>query len=166
MNATPHESRSKFSPIQSPLKAMSEGECSVRIRQNSGAARPQQKLPTVALLQLHNLPTVSICDTDATSLLGYHCKKVTPDGIRQSVNCARFSRRYGEIVDSWFWGGSNDRFTHARHDARRVGDHLDGNACRHCRHVPRIFRKEPASILRPIPRRPNGCARLGAGRPR
>src|SRR5262249_15788498 len=29
----------------------------------------------------------------------------------------------------------------------RVGDYLDGNAYRHCRHVPRIFWKEFASIL-------------------
>jgi hypothetical protein len=44
MNAAPHESRIKFSPMPVPPKAMTKGECPFRLRLNSGAAlHPRRK---------------------------------------------------------------------------------------------------------------------------
>ena len=67
MNAAPHESRSKVSPIAVPL-AMSRDECPLGLRLNSGAAvDPKQKMLSVVLVQHchHGLQSGQSSDTPA-----------------------------------------------------------------------------------------------------
>jgi hypothetical protein len=58
MNAAPHESRSKLSPMRSPPTPMSDAECASRLGLNSGTPfNRKQKLRSVVLVQ-HHRPAV------------------------------------------------------------------------------------------------------------